>query len=282
MLSGYFSKSQNLQKINQQAVKLLEIYILMDIIIGLQLGRGVAPILLRPSPSCWYILSLVCWRYMLYWMVGVRMMGKRMMGKRMIFICSVILAFLFLLIPLQSKFLNIFSIMRTVQYFPLFFLGYCISPIHIEKLRNGTINKVLLYVASIVVIVCCCAQTSRGLHVLEYHRDSLYGLSSEFGWTWAESLLYLAAITVGGLAISMALLSIRKLPKVFCDYGRYSLIFYFIQGVLVFKLTRLLPASFPVELLLAAFTIVVGVMSSNYCPKITNPVSWLLGKRVKS
>ena len=214
---------------------------------------------------------------MLYWMVGVRMMGKRM-----IFICSVILAFLFLLIPLQSKFLNIFSIMRTVQYFPLFFLGYCISPIHIEKLRNGTINKVLLYVASIVVIVCCCAQTSHGLHVLKYHYDSLYGLSSKFGWTWAESLLYLATITVGGLAISMALLSIRKLPKVFCDYGRYSLIFYFIQGVLVFKLAKVMPASLLMELFLAAGTIVVGVIISKYCPKITNPVSWLLEKRVKS
>ena len=35
MLSVFFSKNENLQKINQQAVKLLETYILMDIIIGL-------------------------------------------------------------------------------------------------------------------------------------------------------------------------------------------------------------------------------------------------------
>jgi len=277
ILSGYFSKSQNLQKINQQALKLLETYIVMDIIIGLLYERELIPILLRPSPSCWYILSLICWRYMLYWMVGVRMMSKKQ-----IWICSVILAFLFLLIPLQSKYLNIFSIMRTVQYFPLFFLGYCISPIHIETIRNKAYIKVALYGTSVVAVICCCALTCRGLHVLELHRDSLYGLSSQFGWTWAESLLYLAGITAVGLTISMAMLSVRRLPKFFCDYGRYSLIFYFIQGVLVFKLTRLLPASFPVELLLAAFTIVVGVIISNYCPKITNPVSWLLGKRVKS
>lgn len=272
MLSGYFSKSLNLQKINQSAVNLIETYIVMDIVIGLQLGRELIPILLRPSSSCWYILSLICWRYMLYCMVGVRMMGKRM-----ILICSVILAFLFLLIPLQEKYLNIFSVMRTVQYFPLFFLGYCINPILVEKLRNRAFIKVALYGASAVTLFCCCALTSRSLHVLEFHRDSLYGLSSEFG-TYFESLLYLVAITVGGLTISMALLSVRKLPKFFCDYGRYSLIFYFVQGVLVFKITKLLPVNLPIELLLAASTIVVGVIISNYCPRITNPVSWLLEK----
>lgn len=167
-----------------------------------------------------------------------------------------------------------------MQYFPLFFLGYCISPNHIEKLRSKAIIKVVLYGASVIAVVCCCVFTSRDLHVLEFHRDSLYGLSSQFGWTWTESLLYLAAITVGGVTISMTLLSVRKLPKFFCDYGRYSLIFYFVQGLLVFKMAKVLPESLLIELLLAACTIVVGVIISKYCPRITNPVSWLLEKKI--
>lgn len=118
ILSGYFSKKQNIQKINKQAVNLFETYIVMDIIIGLLFGRGLIPILLKPSPSCWYILSLICWRYLLYWMVGVRKMRKNT-----ILICCGIVALWFPFHSLAVKLSEYLLCYANCAIFPTVLLG---------------------------------------------------------------------------------------------------------------------------------------------------------------
>lgn len=70
LLSGYLSKNQNLSKINKQAISLVETYLVMALIIGFVLGVGFRMVV-SPSLSCWYLLSLICWRYMLYFLVEV-------------------------------------------------------------------------------------------------------------------------------------------------------------------------------------------------------------------
>lgn len=271
LLSGYFSKQQDLAKINNQAIKLLETFLVMDLTIGLLLGRQLIPILLKPSASCWYLLSLIYWRYMLYWMVKVMKIGKMILMSS-----SIAIAVAFLLMPIPSDYSGIFSVMRTAEFFPFFILGYCIDKEFVEKLRERISVSIILCLLSLIMLAFTCLFTEKSFHNLEYHRDTLYSLNTKYGWAWTDSILYLSAITIAGLTVSLALLSVRRLPKIFCEYGRHTLVFYFVQGIMTFKLAEVLPKNLAIELLLAVGTIVVGGVISNYCPRITNPVSWFL------
>lgn len=253
LLSGYFSKNQELGKINRQALSLLETFLVMTISIGLLLGRQPLYLVLKPSPSCWYLLSLVAWRYMLYWLVSVKGFSNcGIMG------CSLVIAATFLLLPVPSKPLAILTVMRTTQYFPFFVLGYCLTSVHVTKIRETGMIRATMWMVAFALLTLCCIYSGKGLHTLEYHRDTLYGLSSQFGWSLGEGAVYLVGVTAVAVVVSLALLSVKQLPRLFCDYGRHSLVFYFVQGLLTFKLADVLPANLLIELLLGLGIIVVG------------------------
>ena len=63
MLSGYFTKSvSSMERLNRQALKLLESYFLISIFIYLLVSRHYS-VFIAPALSSWYILSLISWRY---------------------------------------------------------------------------------------------------------------------------------------------------------------------------------------------------------------------------
>ena len=134
LLSGYFSKNLDLIKIKRQSLELLETYLVMTIAIGLLLDKNPLHVIFYPSPSCWYLLSLIAWRWILYVFVVV---GK--IGKDKLLVCSIIIAGIFLFVPFTN--LSVFSFMRTTQFFFFFVLGYCIDSFFIEKLRYTSMYR---------------------------------------------------------------------------------------------------------------------------------------------
>lgn len=251
MLSGMFTKNLNLAKLNRQALTLMETYLVMAILMGILLGKGLR-LVVDPSLSCWYILSLICWRYMLYWLVEKR---KCKTGKLIFY--SVIILIVSFSLPVKHG-LGLLSLMRTCQFFIFFVIGYCISEELISFLRKSNLHKIGLW---IVTVVCFCViglYSSRELHVLEFHRDTMFSLVESFNCTPVLTMFYKCLILIVALIVSFTFMSIGKYPKAFEKYGRNTLSFFFLQGILVHKLVQVLPHNIYVELLAAGGITLLG------------------------
>ena len=266
LLSGYFSKNQNLSKINKQAVSLVETYLVMAVIIGFVLGVGFRMVV-SPSLSCWYLLSLICWRYMLYFLVEVLKFNENR-----VLISSLLIMVAFFCLPIR-KYLGAFSIIRTSQFFFFFSVGYCIKDSFISRLRTERKLKMGLCLGSLLCMVFICVFSSRELHVFEFHRDTLFSLIDQFPFTPLIAAVYKFTLILVSLIISFAILTLKCLPGFFEKYGKHTLFFFFLQGILVHKFVLILPQNLIVELLFSFFVILLGVLLCNRIPWILTPVS---------
>lgn len=266
MLSGYFSKNLPLYKINKQAVTLLETYIVMAISMAVMMGYDLRFVLV-PSLSCWYLLSLVCWRYMLYWFVE-----KRKCTQQSLLVWSVLLMLLTFFLPIKH-YLGIISLMRTCQFFFFFVIGYCLTEQHILQLRNNTYCKLSFSIMTIVMLLFVIANSSRQLHVLEFHRDTLFSLVDQFEWSYFQTFIYKSLVILLSLTISCSLIALKHFPTIFEKYGRYTLSFFFLQGIIIHKFVMVLPANLFLELLVSIAVIILGGAICDKLSWVMNPIS---------
>lgn len=251
MLSGYFSKNLYLPKLNKQSVALIETYLVMAITMGLLLGKGLK-LVVAPSLSCWYILSLICWRYMVFWLIEIR----KCTPKQLIAVSLFIMTASFLM-PITHG-LGTLSLMRTSQFFFFFAIGYCMSEDFILKMRNNTLCKISLWSLSIVILYLIGRFSCRDLHVLEFHRDTMFSLMGQFNCSHALCCYYKALLLVASLTICFTLVTIGKFPRFFRKYGSYTLSFYFLQGVVIHKMVQVMPSNLYLEILASGSLIVLG------------------------
>ena len=266
MLSGYFSKSLNLQKINSQTWLLLETYFIMAVVIGFMMGYGYR-IMVRPSISCWYLLSLIFWRYLLYLCIV-----KLKMNKRRFLFFSFMIALLSFCLPV-ARYYEVLSLMRTSQFFLFFVVGYCLNGEIIQILRDKKGARMVLRFSALVILMIVALTSSRSLHVLEFHRDSFVGLIRDTDWNVYTCFFYKVLLVGANLVLCSALLTIRKFPRSFSYYGSGTLLFFFIQGVVVHKVTAMLPAKLYFELILSLVVIMLGGAFLPFKNWITNPVT---------
>lgn len=269
MLSGYFSKKICWVKLNQQALILLETYLVMAVTMGLVLGYGLR-LVVFPSMSCWYLLSLIFWRYMLYWFIN-----RKKCKSWWLILYSVLIMFASFVLPI-NKDLSVLSFMRSCQYFFFFVIGYCISEDFIAFLRNNIICKSGLWLATIVLFYFIWVYSSRELHVLEFHRDTMVSLIDQFNWSPFLVLLYKCIILIIALIVSFTFLTIRKFPKCFEKLGRYTLSFFFLQGIIIHKMVLVLPFNIYLELIVSVGVILLGGYIGNKLSWAMNPISTTL------
>ena len=269
LLSGYFSKSIDLHKINRQARALIETYLIMALFIGFTMGYGFQ-IVLSPSLSCWYLLSLIFWRYLLYLCVDIFRMKKTV-----IIGFSILVSVAFFFLPID-RYYGVLSIMRTSQFFVFFAIGYSINDELIFKLRNSSSIKFCLRVIAIILFIIIAKFSSRGIHLIEFHRETLSGLMLNVDWSIVECILYNCAMVLANIIICASFLSIKKLPRVFSKLGVYSLLFFFLQGILVHKTTLMLPNSLLMEVFLSIIVILLGIVLIPIQKWLTNPVTSLI------
>jgi len=125
--SGYFSKSEN-SKSKESLFKILIHYFIFNtgMMIFMYYYSGSKFQFLRPYYSFWYLLSLIYWRIIINY-IDIE-------NKKSIFLKATALA---LISGYSYDFSNnIFSIGRTISFFPFFLLGYLLPKDEFQKILN--------------------------------------------------------------------------------------------------------------------------------------------------
>lgn len=132
-VSGMFSQMKDRNKYKQGILRIMETYIVFQLIravtpmllTGDITPRSIASVIVDPRYTLWYLLSLISWRLMIYFM------PEKVINKYPIWI---ILTCIFIslfggFIPVSSA----FSLQRTITYLPFFFMGYYAKNIELKK-----------------------------------------------------------------------------------------------------------------------------------------------------
>lgn len=269
LLSGYFTNVDDLHKLNKRSFLLFETYIL---IMGVQslLYRDYHHLLI-PENSGWYVLSLMFWGYMTRFIRNLKSS------------LQIIVAFTVAIIVFQfglGRYEQLFSIMRTILFFPIFIIGYAMrqKSIEIGKPITKKSSNIALVTVSIIILSGLCYFSSRELHVFEFNRDSLHVLMHDFNLT--AMYVYCIKIIMGGVIALLCILFLGtiRLPAIFSVYGKHSLLFYTIQAIIVHFYRDVLNPGLIHALFGTLITIGICclISKSSYVKMITNPLTYFL------
>lgn len=122
-VSGYFTnvKGSNIKK---STIKLLETYIILQIFRSAIEGNFNFHSLMNPRMALWYLLSLVYWRFILFFAINI----LKVNGKLLLLI-SIITSLLSVFIPYTT----LMSFQRTFAFFPFYICGYICRTINYRK-----------------------------------------------------------------------------------------------------------------------------------------------------
>lgn len=143
-ISGLLS-SENSTKFSN-AIKLIILYYIFNFAqaVFLFLYIKIQINFLEPNLSCWYLLSLF------YWRISIKFISK----IKFIFIISSIVT---LLEGYWACFNNIFSVVRTIAFYPFFLAGYKISNLnllnHLLVWRKGIVKYILIFFSFISFVI---------------------------------------------------------------------------------------------------------------------------------
>lgn len=152
-ISGYFSKSQDRNKLNKNVLKLFETFLIIQIawfILPGIINNTFSPIdLITPYWTLWYLVSLCCWKLLSFLFVS-------RLSKVQFFVLSVFLSFAIGFIPDGSA---IFAISRTLVFFPFFLVGVYSTEKDIISIRSKA--KWSSFVFLFFVLIACYFSISR-------------------------------------------------------------------------------------------------------------------------
>lgn len=141
-ISGYFSKNagEGSNYFTKQLTTLLFPFIIFHLLSRALFYWNVS-MLLQPSFTTWYLLSLFFWKIFIVPFSKIRGV--------VLFAASVVLA-LYTGLTRADSFM---SISRTICFFPYFIAGYYTRPALVEKLRRHKITALLAFVAALAVVI---------------------------------------------------------------------------------------------------------------------------------
>lgn len=274
LLSGYFSKGTNFEKMNKQAVYLLKTFCVITFFQCIY-THSISPIF-YPENSGWYLLSLICWRYIAYFIDKCRYYHILLSLGALLIISMVS----FLIPSSFAKYDTIFSFMRTTQFLPFFMIGYYLRKEDIDKFRN--INpqyKICIMALALLISILAVIFSGRPLHVLEYQRNCLFNLLPFLQNGITGVLLAKIGLYLSSLIFCLAFMSI-KLPKVelFERYGRKTLFMFTFQALVIHFIVHFYPLSFIASISFSFCLMILSCFIVQYTRLanfVTNPFSYL-------
>ncbi|MGJ1244274.1 acyltransferase family protein [Sphingobacterium multivorum] len=274
-ISGFFSKNIDLKKLVRGNFRLLETYIIFQIIfyVIIFLNKSSVPstsdilnVFVQPYYALWYLLSLVFWRVLIFLFKPVN---------------KGILITLSILISLAVGFVQgvgySLSLSKTIVYFPFFILGYFCTSSVIEKIKM--LPKTLCASILSLSLILCFFLTNEDLYKLITGGRSYY----ETGYDTWLSLGVRALFYPISIVLSICFLAIIKSSRKTSQFGEKTLVFYVYHLFLlliVSKLLKVIETNFITEIV-ASLSIIVclAIISKfDFFTKILNPVSSFLIK----
>lgn len=219
MISGYFSKHENITKLCHGIPKLLETYIVMCLVAIFFTHYKYE--LKSPTMSEWYLLSLIFWRICAY------IINKLKISNRIIITLSFIGAFaaFFLL----GKHSYTFAAMRTMLFLPYFIIGYFMTTDDLQSIRNKKNLWILMSLPFLITLVVASLYFPRLIHVMEFNRDGILTISNLFGCSYISTVMGKVFFYIAGILFCYVILALKVNNRNLAKLGRYTLFFYCIQ-----------------------------------------------------
>ncbi|MGM9737339.1 MAG: acyltransferase family protein [Candidatus Cryptobacteroides sp.] len=273
-LSGYFTKENNLEKINKGSLKLLETYLVLVVFYVLFLGQGKSSIIFPPGSS-WYLFSLILWRYFIYF-------AKNYAGISVLVAVavSILLSILFFLLPL-GKIETVFAISKTIQFFPFFIIGNYLRKWDISSLCRGYEKQFIVLSIIVILTLCWLIPYSRAIHLTSFRRSNLFSIQQETSLGLIVLCLLKLFVESATIILSgAAICCFSRLKDTIGRLGRYSIVIYVVQAFCVTFVWTALPDILWIEMLFAAVVILAGVIISvmGIGKYLTNPVTTIIDR----
>ena len=279
-VSGRFTHVHDKEKFKRGILRILETYIVfqaikcIDPLMNLHItGKLIYSLIVIPRWALWYLLSLVCWRLILYFIPRNLRENKPLLILLICFAISLLGGFL----PINKQ----LSLQRTMAFLPFFFLGYYSTRIdikhYISKIPKAIPVTVLL---AVFLFMYYC---------MNYDFTIIQGGSSSYwikpGISPIFYCLSRAAFLLSAMIISFMVLCLIKTSALFAQWGTKTLAIYVYHTFLIlFMLYLIRQGILPQNSILlffyaAAITIVLVYLSRFKLFNILlNPVSYFLEK----
>ncbi|MDE7165769.1 MAG: acyltransferase family protein [Bacteroidaceae bacterium] len=216
LLSGYFSKKvDDLKYFYRSLLKIFLPLILFQLINILMLcivrgGKLGMSYFVVPYWTLWYLLSLICWRVILQ--IAPNCLLKKHI---LILVLSICLSLICGLVPYG----RIFSIQRTLNFFPFFLLGY-----YMRDRKKILWNKYVAYSMLVIMffmVVFNLFPPNSPLLLRGADQYSLWDLPAK------------VYILICSFIMSISVLSIFKPLSLLASIGKDSLLYYLYHGVII-------------------------------------------------
>ena len=269
-MSGYFYKKRSVSEELKKSTPLLEICLISHLCFCLiKYGRlSIRNLLLFSYSPSWFLLSLFFWR-----LVTSFLLNKRLDIKQLLLYSVVLECFSFLLL---NRIGGVLSIMRTIQFYPLFVLGIC-SENYGRFFEKGKKSVVLAGVIALIVIIM---SSSRLQHQFFFQRGGIKDLMGYTEMGILPLITFRYTILLCSLFLSAAVLFFThksSVLKSFSLLGQNTLFIYFGQTILYPLVLSLSPDFFQSILFsIVAILFLSFVARYNWSRIIMMPVSSLI------
>ena len=188
ILSGYFFRVEDREKETKKCLRLLETFIIVTLVYWLASGMSYTWPLVRigACPS-WYLFSLVCWRVTSSYTL-------RRIAFKQLFIISILISISLFVVLNKGE--GLFGIMRTVQFYPYFLLGYAIKQ---DTVKIRSFNQSPIYIIAAISIIAIMFLSSYALYTLEFQSIGML--------RWCKQFSMSVLVAMGGGYLSKYLLS---------------------------------------------------------------------------
>jgi fucose 4-O-acetylase-like acetyltransferase len=225
-LSGFFFKPRTFKQELSKCVPLIEVCVLSHL--GFALIRDhtltISNMLSFGATPAWYLLSLITWRF-------ASSICLQKISEKSLLILSIVISILsFVLIPQYG---SLFSLMRTLQFYPYFMLGYYFNK-HQDHISIVS-HKLRIFCIGGLSLVYVLYTSCRLQHVVFFQRDGLLELSKIADEGYISTFCYRYILILCGIFISTSVFfALRNNSWIqrFSKFGQNTLFVYYGQTLM--------------------------------------------------
>ena len=215
MLSGYFFKVGVPKQELWKCIKLLETFFIVTIVFWFAEGRSYSwPLIRLGGCPSWYLISLVWWR------VCTSVMLKRL-RYYILLIISVILSIIAYIFLNRGE--GIISIMRMIQFYPYFLLGYMIKQ---KCIRISTFPTVAICITAGLSNLIICYYAGYPLYTQEFQSIGALHWCKWFNVSLLGGAGVFLFVKIASLGNSFFVWKYLRLPDYLARFGDSSLLIY--------------------------------------------------------
>lgn len=224
-ITGYFSKNQNLTKINRSALKLVETYVVCQLLWTLfhlivYKAKFEIESLYTPHLTLWYLISAVSWKYIAF-------IIRNLKTPILIVIFSALVALGIGFVPWIERPL---SLSRTFVFLPFFLAGLYINKTYIQEIRSYKPIYSIIFLTAIAIILYNSQELFEVWNITTHAAVSYHSFDN-------LTTGFISRILMLATAFFMCFSIINLIPTInlFAKYGSLTLVFYIYHSFITYE-----------------------------------------------